>query len=97
MPNLLDYYCYPVCRHLNRDMPGEGDGLIFPDRGSPRRHMCHVPAEPVFDMIQKPFFPAMLLIIARFRDDQVTYFGRLSTDLGRQLMRKGEAASVVFR
>lgn len=64
--------------------------------------MCHLPAEPVFfDTIQEIccFFstPAMLLIITQFRDQQVTYSGRLSTDSGRQLIRKGEAASVVSR
>lgn len=34
MPNLLP--TSHQCRHLNRDMPGEGDGLIFPlpDRAS---------------------------------------------------------------
>lgn len=86
------------CRHLNRDMPGEGDGLIFPspDRGV----ICAISRQNQFfghDSGNLHFSPAMLLIITQFRDQQVTYSGRLSTDLGRQLIRKGEAASVVFR
>lgn len=87
-----------VCRHPNRDMPGEGDGLIFPPRLTEAAPgvICAIFRQNQVLIRFRTLFPAMLLIITHFRDLRVTYLGCLSMDLGRQLIRKGEAPSVVF-